>query len=484
LPVAGFAGVTVLVLATSGLPVPPAVLSTVGLTGMGVLVLSWLGLRRRVAELSVRELYRIAAAWCVPLLFARPLFSGDVHSYLAQGVIAAGGLDPYGLGPSAALGADSPVTQQVSHHWQDTPAPYGPVWLAISRTIARVAGQDPLATLLLHRVVELAGVVLIAWALPRLARRTGVSPVVAVWLGLLNPLVLWHVVAGAHNDGLMVGLVLAGTELALGGLARPSRVVAGLVLLTVAANVKIVAAAAVCCVGVWLARRWGRTAGRGVVVLFGVLAGFVLLSVVIAAVTGFGMGWLGTLGESARLHSWLAPTNQLGFLVGGLGSLAGVDITSAAISVTVRVGAVLGAVGGAAVVLAIFRGRWHPVTGLGLVFAVMVAAGPVVQPWYLLWAVLPLAAGLRQDRALAVVSAVTAMLLPPVGGGVAVLVAGYLGAAVLLALVWRRFFALAVVEARPGDLQSVQERARGHVGAVVEPGIAALASKAGRGGRP
>src|SRR5204863_2485629 len=120
------------------------------------------------------------------------------HSYLAQGVIAAEGVDPYRFGAAAALGADSAVTQQVSEYWQNTPAPYGPVWLAISRTIARVAGDNLPVTLLLNRLVELAGVVLIAWALPRLARRVGVDPGIALWLGLLNPLALWLVVAGAQ----------------------------------------------------------------------------------------------------------------------------------------------------------------------------------------------------------------------------------------------------------------------------------------------
>ncbi|WAL68437.1 polyprenol phosphomannose-dependent alpha 1,6 mannosyltransferase MptB [Amycolatopsis cynarae] len=439
LPVVGFAGVVVLVLATAGLPVPPAVLVPLGLTGMGVVVLAWLGLGRRTAEIPVRGWYRMAAAWCLPLLFAPPLFSGDVHSYLAQGVIAAGGQDPYRLGPLAALGAGSPVVQQVSPYWQDTTAPYGPFWIAISRAIAQLAGHDLIPTLLLNRLVELAGVALTAWALPRLARRTGVSPGGVLWLGLLNPLVLWHVVAGAHNDGLMTGLMLAGLEIALAGLSSPPRIAAGLVLLTLAANIKIMAAAAVCCLGVVLARHVGRTAGRGAAVLLGVLGGFTGLSLAISWLTGLGLGWLGALGGSAGVHSWLAPTNQLGFLVGGLGALAGLHLTSAAISVMVRIGAVLGAIAGARLLWSIHRGRFDPVTGLGLVFSVMLIAGPVVQPWYLLWAILPLAASVRSDRArrvLAGVSAVLAMALPPLGGGAAVLVEGYLVAAAFLAAFW------------------------------------------------
>jgi alpha-1,6-mannosyltransferase len=288
-------------------------------------------------------------------------------------------------------------------------------------------------TLVLNRLVELVGVVLIAWALPRLARRMGVSPGIALWLGLLNPLVLWHIVGGAHNDGLMMGLVLAGMEIALGGLTVPSRLVTGLALLTIAANIKIVAAAAICCVAAELARRSGRRAAA--MMMLGVLAGFALLAVV----TGLGVGWVGTLGASAGLHSWLAPTNQLGFLIGGLGTLSGAHITSTAISVTVRVGAVLGAVAGAGLVWAVFRGRLSPLTGLGFVFAVMLVSGPVVQPWYLLWAILPLAASVRSARPLVMISAASAMLLPPIGGSVPVLVAGYLGGLVLLVMMWRHF---------------------------------------------
>lgn len=437
LPIAGFAGVVVLVLATSGLPAPAPVLLTIGLTGMGVVVLAWLGVGRYAAEIPVPELHRIAAAWCLPLVFARPLFSGDVHSYQAQGVIAARGLDPYQLGPAAGLGANSPVTQQVSEYWQNTPSPYGPVWGAISRTIARVAGENVPVTLVLNRIVELAGVVLIAWALPRLARRMGVSPGLALWLGLLNPLVLWHVVAGAHNDGLMIGLVLAGMEIALAGLNSAPRLIAGLTLLTVAANIKIVAAAAICCLGAELARRRGRTPGRGALVFLAVLAGFAALSIAIAAVTGLGLGWVGTLGDSAQLHSWLAPTNQLGFLIGGLGTLAGATITAPAIAVTVKIGAVLGAIAGAALLWGIFRGRHNPLAGLGILFALMLVTGPVVQPWYLLWMILPLAATPHANRRpLVIVSAVSALLLPPVGGGVPVLVTGYLCGFVLLALLW------------------------------------------------
>ena len=55
---------------------------------------------------------------------------------------------------------------------------------------------------------------MIAIFLPRLARSYGRDPSVAFILAVLNPLVLLHLVAGAHNDALMLGFLLAGLSLA------------------------------------------------------------------------------------------------------------------------------------------------------------------------------------------------------------------------------------------------------------------------------
>ena len=74
--------------------------------------------------------------------------------------------------------------------------------------------------MLCHRLVVLVGVGLIVWATPRLARRCGVAEVSALWLGPCNPLLFMHLVAGIHNEALMLGLMLAGTEFALRAVSR------------------------------------------------------------------------------------------------------------------------------------------------------------------------------------------------------------------------------------------------------------------------
>ena len=57
--------------------------------------------------------------------------------------------------------------------------------------------------------------------------------------------------------------------------------------------------------------------------------------------------------------------------------------------------------------LAVLRGRLHPVGGLGVALGVTVLLFPVVQPWYLLWAIIPLAAWATRPGFRAAVIAVT-----------------------------------------------------------------------------
>ena len=151
-----------------------------------------------------------------------------------------------------------------------------------------------------HRVLALCGVALIVWALPRLARRCDLDAGLALWLGAANPLVLFHLVSGIHNEGLMIGLMLAGLELGLrapgGRTSCSTRDLLGAVVIVAAAAVKLPALLALVSSG-WRAarRRDGRVRDVGVVAA--------LLSAVAAAVfvvlgvgSGLGFGWTGTLG--------------------------------------------------------------------------------------------------------------------------------------------------------------------------------------------
>ncbi|HZB50174.1 MAG TPA: polyprenol phosphomannose-dependent alpha 1,6 mannosyltransferase MptB, partial [Mycobacteriales bacterium] len=184
--------------------------------GLAVLGMAWLHLGRSVlrgeAGTERRPLLGIGALWGAPLLVAVPLFSRDLYSYAAQAQIAHAGLDPYSVGPAALSG---PFLDEISGMWVDTPAPYGPLWLGLGRAVASLTGDRVATTVLFMRLLAVAGLLLLARYLPRLAAACGADPRGALWLGVLNPLVLVHFVAGGHNDALMLGLVVAGLTVAI-----------------------------------------------------------------------------------------------------------------------------------------------------------------------------------------------------------------------------------------------------------------------------
>src|SRR5262249_62029951 len=103
----------------------------------------------------------------------------------------------------AALGS-APLVTQVHPLWLHTPAPYGPVFLALAAAVVWGTGSHLVAGVLGMRLVALLSVAALAVVVPRLAPRYQVDPGQAVWLALLNPLVIVHVVAGVHNDALMI----------------------------------------------------------------------------------------------------------------------------------------------------------------------------------------------------------------------------------------------------------------------------------------
>jgi hypothetical protein len=185
-------------------------------TGLALLLLAWWWYGRITrgsnADESCRTAGRTLALWVVPLVLAPPLFSRDVYSYLAQGLMIDSGIDVYRNGPSAVGGL---AAAQVPAIWQHTPSPYGPVFLIVAEVVAGLLSSHLLLGVIAMRLVAIAGLTLLAGSVPVLARSAGVRPSAATWLAVLNPLVLIHLVGGAHTAALMVGLLAAGLAAAV-----------------------------------------------------------------------------------------------------------------------------------------------------------------------------------------------------------------------------------------------------------------------------
>ncbi|HYB82043.1 MAG TPA: polyprenol phosphomannose-dependent alpha 1,6 mannosyltransferase MptB [Mycobacterium sp.] len=394
----------------------PSRIQTVSLTmtttGAVMMALAWLMLGRFTLgsrRMSRGELDRTLLLWMLPLLIAPPMYSKDVYSYLAQSQISLEGLDPYRVGPASGLGLSHVFTLSVPTLWRETPAPYGPLFLWIGRGISALTGQNIVAAVLCHRVVELLGVGLIVWATPRLARRCGVAEVSALWLGAANPLLIMHLVAGVHNEALMLGLMLTGAELALRGIDaprllptswRPGRdweplgmLLAGAILITLSSQVKLPSLLALGFVTMALAYRYGGTVRALVLAGGGMAALSLAVMALVGWASGLGFGWIYTLGTANVVRSWMSPPTLLALGTGQVGILLGLgDHTTAVLGLTRGIGVLIITVLVGWLLLAVFRGRLHPIGGLGVALGVTVLLFPVVQPWYLLWAIIPLAA--------------------------------------------------------------------------------------------
>ncbi|MFJ9535780.1 polyprenol phosphomannose-dependent alpha 1,6 mannosyltransferase MptB [Streptomyces sp. NPDC101225] len=397
--------------------------------GLVLLIAAWLLLGRLVRGAeppAPRDLLLVLAVWAAPLLLAPPLFSRDVYSYLAQGAMVDAHMDVYAHGP-AQLGG--PLADEVAPLWQHTGAPYGPVFLAVASGLSGLTRGEIPAGLFGMRVVALLGVALMAAALPRLARHSGADPAAALWLGALHPLVLLHLVAGAHNDAIMLGLLGVGLVAALGRWP-----VLGAVLVTLAALVKAPAALGLAAVVVLQAR-----AGRHPVrALCTTVLATAATTAAATAVAGTGYGWIGALGTPVSPQNW-ALSSLLGRATGAVLARFGSGLAPLALPAWHLFGLAITAV----VVAAIWwRLRPRPVYALGLSLAAVAAFGPAIRPWYALWGLFLIAAAAPTTPVRQRVAAVTGVLalatLPsggPVDGGQLMLAVS--GGSLAVAVLWQ-----------------------------------------------
>ena len=312
-------------------------------------------------------------------LLAPPLLSQDVFSYLAYARLEVlHDLNPYTHSPDAVPG-DAVFGFAGS---KDATSAYGPLFTLTTLPLAKLGIPGAFWILKVVTATASLGIVGLCWAC---ARRLGADPVFAVMAVGLNPLVLVHVVGGAHNDALVMVLVMGGVlavlsaqsakagALAAGGAAmKASGAIAGPFML----------------IGV-------RDRGR---FLLGALAA--VAAVAVAAIAAFGWKALEAfvlIGQNQeRTTRWSVPQK----LADGIGSLTGgnpdsiVHFTRAALALALAIVLVY-------LLLRAWRERDDPrawVLAAGwATLAVLVATAWLV-PWYAIW-VVPFAA-IARSRAL------------------------------------------------------------------------------------
>lgn len=373
------------------------------IAGMALILQAWLVLGYDVLQGKVRSLQALwwtLFAWCAPLLFTPPLFSRDAYAYFTQGKLLIQGLNPYDVGVAAESGWFNDGADPL---WAESPTPYGPLFLLIERGVAEFVGPHPVWAAIAFRMWAVLAVAILAFAVPMLAGRHGISQSKALWLGVLNPLVIMHFVAGAHNDALMAAAVVVALLLAV-----DFKPVLGTIVLAIGVAIKPIALVALPFIGlIWAGRNGSWPARIKAWVATSVIAAVVVVG--LGVVSGTGLGWIAALSTPGSIRTWLSPPTALGMVVGNLLQSIGLGNHTDGAVALFRGIATLAAVAILAYLVLRPKGR-SAVRGAGLALLTVVALGPVVQPWYLLWSLPILAAAGMSARWLHVTLLLTAVL--------------------------------------------------------------------------
>ncbi|MFC0504355.1 polyprenol phosphomannose-dependent alpha 1,6 mannosyltransferase MptB [Micromonospora costi] len=377
------------------------------LVGTAVMAYAWWSLRDGVP--STRWALVTVGLWLLPLLVTPPMGSRDVYAYACQGASYSGGINPYEQGVSAL---PCPWLDSMSYIWRDTPAPYGPLFVMLAGAIVTATGSL-VGSIVLFRLLALAGLGLAAACLPVLARRCGVPAGRAVWLALGSPLIGVHLVSGTHNDAVMVGLLVAGLAVVAARPGRPGSLLLGGVLLGLAGAIKATAlvvvpfAALAAIVGGYSIRALLRHGGW-------VVGGAVATVVGATVAAGLNFGWISGLEQGNLVVAWTSPSTAVGQTVGYLALPFGWH--GDPLPVTRGIGMAALAV---LLVWLWWRARTRdPLWHAGLALAATVALAPLFHPWYWTWPLAVLAATSRHRTGwFTVVALVSAFLVLPDGTG-------------------------------------------------------------------
>jgi hypothetical protein len=345
-------------------------------------VLLWAVVIAAGTALPRRPLHAAAGFLIVLFALAPPLLSLDAFSYIAYARLGTDGLNPYEFAPADLVGDQAAARVE---DFRSAVSVYGPLFTLGSYPLGALGVPAALWSL---KAIAAAAVAGIAWLSGRLAAWRGLDPGIAIAFVALNPLVLVHVVGGAHNDALMVLLAMLAIAAALS--ARPRLAGAGLVA---AAAVKVSAGlyAPFALIGSGDRRR----------LLTGALIAAAIAAVVSLSV--FGTGVLEALDVAGanqdRVSRWSVPAT--------LSRISGMDIGLLRAIFAVGYGiAVVGLLAWVA------RGAdWIRAAGWAA-FGLLVASAYMV-PWYLIW-LLPIAA-ISRDRVLIAAAVLLTLFQVPNG---------------------------------------------------------------------
>jgi hypothetical protein len=328
---------------------------------------------------ALRAPWVIGAAVAIHVIFflSTPLPLTDLFNYLNYGRMGVvHGLNPYAHNP--VLVSHDPAYRFTT--WHHLHSPYGPLFTLITYALVPLGVA---ASYWAFKLVVMLSSLACLWLIWKCALELGRSPLQAIAFVAFNPLVLVFGLGGAHNDFLMMALVLAGVYLIL-RLREPLG--AGAIVAAVAIKASAGLLLPLVLLG---ARRSLRAAGGGLVVAVALAA---------ASLALFGTH----LPNDAAQSKLVVPF--------GLANLVGLALGLGGVTAHMRLALELIMLAGLLLSCGlVLRGRVHWVHAAGWVTLLFLLTLTWVMPWYVLW-LLPFAA-LARRRELRVAALVFGVFL-------------------------------------------------------------------------
>ena len=337
-------------------------------------------IRKTESQISTRTVLVGGAIFCAELIWAYPATAVDVFGYVAHGeLLAVHHVNPFMVVPNAF--PNDPIIPFLA--FPDEASQYGPIWVLIGGGFASLARASLVTQILLYKLVATAAHVAGAAVIYRIAASLTRDPKLALasaYLYVWNPMLLWEMMANAHNDGVMMFFGLIGVWLFVAGKDR-------LVLAAVAAGALVKAPvgliAPALLIGLWK-RGWART-------VEGALLALALVAVV------YRPFWEGVDTLTALRRADLFTASFGSVLRLALEPVLGEDVaTSAARSLSLSGFAVV------AVLALFFAARSNSPAGVlrpayYTLLAALLLATTWFQAWYVVWP-LALGAALAEPR--------------------------------------------------------------------------------------
>ncbi len=160
---------------------------------------------------NVRRLFGLGTGLSLITVLVPPLTSADVLIYAGYGRLMAIGRDPYDITIGEVIRSQfDPVMEWVEQPWYDTPSVYGPIMTQVQLTANWLGGENMHDIVFWLQVASVVPFIVASAIVVKMASGDPARQARATLLSVANPMLIWAVVAGAHNEALAVMFALAG----------------------------------------------------------------------------------------------------------------------------------------------------------------------------------------------------------------------------------------------------------------------------------